>query len=80
MTGLPAAKLGLSDRGVVREGAFADLVVFDPAVIRDRATFTDPHQTPEGIDTVLVNGVMAVEAGEVAHRHGGRVLRRGASL
>jgi N-acyl-D-amino-acid deacylase len=77
MTGLTAAKLGLSDRGVVREGACADLVVFDPETVKDRATFTDPHQTPVGIDYVFVNGVLAVDHGRVTGHHGGRVLRRG---
>lgn len=76
MTGLPAAKLGLADRGLVRPGAFADLVVFDPQRIRDAATFTDPHRTPEGIEAVFVNGVQAVEGGRLTGRLGGRVLRR----
>jgi N-acyl-D-aspartate/D-glutamate deacylase len=76
MTGLTAAKVGLADRGVIREGAAADLVVFDPETVRDRATFTDPHQNSVGIDYVFVNGVPAVERGEVTGRHGGHVLRR----
>lgn len=77
MTGLPAARLGLGDRGRVVEGARADLVVLDPATVRDRATFEMPHQYPEGIDYVLVNGVLAVEGGRPTDARAGRVLRRG---
>jgi N-acyl-D-amino-acid deacylase len=76
MTGLPASKLGLADRGVVREGAFADLVVFDPGVVQDVATFVHPHQNSIGIDYVLVNGVVALEHGRLTGQLGGRVLRR----
>ncbi len=63
MTRMPAARLGLRDRGVLAEGAWADLVVFDPAAIRDRATFENPHQYPEGIAWVLVNGQVVVDHG-----------------
>ena len=77
MTGLPAARLGLSDRGRIKEGAFADLVVFDPDRIADRATFADPHQFPTGIDLVLVNGVVAAEGGRQTEALAGKVLRRG---
>jgi N-acyl-D-aspartate/D-glutamate deacylase len=76
MTGLPAAKLRLDRRGLLRPGYFADLVLFDPATIADTATFTDPHRLPLGVETVLVNGVPAVEAGRLTGRLGGRVLRR----
>jgi N-acyl-D-amino-acid deacylase len=76
MTGLPAARLGLSDRGLVRAGAHADLVVFDPATIGDRATFDSPHQYATGIEHVLVNGVPVVEGGEHTGALPGRVLRR----
>jgi dihydroorotase/N-acyl-D-amino-acid deacylase len=76
MTGMPAARLGLADRGRVAPGAFADLVVFDPATVADRATFEDPHRYPEGIDFVVVNGVLAVDAGRFTGARGGRVLRR----
>lgn len=76
MTGLPAAKLGLADRGVLRTGAKADLVLFDPDAVLDRATYTDPHQTPAGIDSVWVNGVLTVDGGRLTGRHGGQVLRR----
>jgi N-acyl-D-aspartate/D-glutamate deacylase len=77
MTGMPAARLGLRERGRVIEGAYADLVVFDPGTVRDRATFEAPHQYPEGIDFVLVNGVPAVDGGRYMNARAGRVLRRG---
>jgi len=88
MTGMPAARLGLPDRGQIRPGLAADLVVFDLARIRDRATnlwphaypFENyPHGYPEGIDWVLVNGRLAVEDGESTGARAGIVLRhRGA--
>jgi N-acyl-D-amino-acid deacylase len=61
VSSMPAAKLGLKDRGIIRKGAFADLVVFDPARILDRATYTDPERYPEGIDYVLVNGRVVID-------------------
>jgi dihydroorotase/N-acyl-D-amino-acid deacylase len=76
MTGMPAARLGLADRGVLRDGAVADVVVFDPATIADRATFEAPHQYATGIDYVLVNGTVAVDRGRFMDRRPGRVLRR----
>lgn len=79
MTGLPAARLGLRDRGRVVEGMIADLVVFDPNTVIDRATFEEPHQYPEGVDWVIVNGVVAVNGGEFTNARAGRVLRRDAA-
>ena len=76
MTQMPARRLGLTDRGVLRTGALADIVVFDAATVADRSTFTEPHQYPVGIETVLVNGVVAVEAGRATGVRAGRVLRR----
>jgi N-acyl-D-amino-acid deacylase len=76
MTGLPAARLRLRDRGVVREGAFADLAVFDPQIIADTATYEDPHHYPEGIQQVLVNGRFVVHDGRQTDERPGRVLRR----
>jgi len=76
MTGLPADRLRLRDRGVVREGAFADLVVFDPQTIADTATYDDPHRYPEGIRHVLVNGRFVVQEGRQTEERPGRVLRR----
>lgn len=75
MTGLPASRLGLRERGTVREGAFADLVVLDPAQVIDTATFTQPHRYPEGIRQVLINGRFAVRDGQQTGALPGRVLR-----
>lgn len=74
-TSAPAALVGLTDRGVLRPGAAADVVAFDPARLRDRATFTAPHQFAEGIDLVLVNGAVTVEDGRHTGARAGRVLR-----
>ena len=75
MTGLPAARLGLRDRGSVCEGAYSDLVVFDPDTITDTATYAEPHQYPEGIHHVLVNGRFVVQDGVQTEELPGRVLR-----
>lgn len=75
-TSLPARIMGLKDRGLVSEGYVADLVIFDPARIRDTATFFEPHRYPEGIDYVFVNGRAAVDSGELTWVHAGRVLTR----
>jgi N-acyl-D-aspartate/D-glutamate deacylase len=76
MTGLPAAKFGLEDRGVVREGAFADLVLFDPDSVIDVGTFEDPNRYPDGIVHVLVNGTPVVRDGDHTGARPGRALRR----
>jgi N-acyl-D-amino-acid deacylase len=76
MTGMPAARLGLRDRGLLRTGAYADVVVFDPARVADRATFDAPHQYPMGIEFVLVNGMLAVDGERFIDARAGRVLRR----
>jgi N-acyl-D-amino-acid deacylase len=76
MTSLPATVFGLRDRGVIREGAFADLAVFDLERVRDRATYTEPHQLAEGMDYVLVNGVVVVSNGRFTDALPGRILRR----
>jgi N-acyl-D-amino-acid deacylase len=76
MTGFAAAKFGLKGRGLVRAGAFADLVLFDPAGIIDRGTFDDPKRLPDGIRAVFVNGRKAVDNGAVTGVRTGRVLRR----
>jgi len=75
MTGMPAGKIQVDDRGVIRPGAFADLVAFDPSTIRDTATFTDPHQYPEGIELVVVNGAVTVRDGEMTGAMAGRPVR-----
>ncbi|MBV8879720.1 MAG: amidohydrolase family protein [Planctomycetaceae bacterium] len=77
MTSLNAAKIGLKDRGLVRPGAFADLVLFDAARVIDRATYLDPFQYPEGIEVVIVNGAVTVDHGRHTGARAGRVLRHG---
>jgi N-acyl-D-amino-acid deacylase len=74
MTGLPARRLGLRDRGEVRVGARADLVVFDPRRVADHATYEDPHRYPAGIEQVLVNGRFVIKDGEHTGSLPGRVL------
>ena len=76
MTALPARTFGLRDRGLVREGFWADLVIFDPATVGDRATFEKPHQYSTGLDYVLVNGVPVVEEGRPTPARPGKVIRR----
>ncbi len=75
MTGLPARRLGLKDRGVVRVGARADLVVFDPRAVGDRATYEEPHRYPVGVEHVLVNGRFVIKDGEHTGSLPGTVLR-----
>jgi len=77
MTSAPAARLGLRDRGVIRDGAIADLVVFDPATVRSDATIDEPNRSPEGIDHVIVAGTPVVEGGRATDALPGRALRRG---
>jgi N-acyl-D-amino-acid deacylase len=77
MTSLPASRLRLRDRGVVREGAAADLVAFDPQRIADRATYDDPHRYPEALPIVIVNGTVALEGGDDTGARAGRFLRLG---
>jgi len=76
MTSLPAGKAGLNDRGIIKEGFWADIVVFDADTIEDKATYTDPHQYPEGIEYVLVNGQLVVDQGELAAAKPGRALKK----
>jgi N-acyl-D-amino-acid deacylase len=76
MTSLPAEVFGMTDRGVLRPGAFADVVVFDPAAIRDVATYTEPQQLAEGVATVLVNGVVVRDGGRFTDALPGKVLRK----
>jgi len=76
MTSLTARQFGLTDRGILREGAYADLVLFDPATVLDRATFEDPKQPAAGIETVWVNGRTVWEGGAHTGTRPGRALRR----
>ncbi len=78
LTSVPAGRLGLRDRGIVRDGALADLVVFDPATVADEATYLAPAVHPIGIDHVIVNGRPAVVDGVETGERAGRLLRRGA--
>jgi len=73
-TSLPAEMLGLKDRGLLEKGYVADIVVFDPETIRDRATFTEPHQYSEGIEYLLVNGELAIEGGKYTGALAGKPL------
>ena len=75
MTSLPARTFGLRDRGLVREGNWADLVLFDPSRVEDKATFDKPHQFSEGFDFVLVNGRVMVDEGKLTEERPGKVLR-----
>ena len=76
MTGLPAQVLRISDRGVLRPGAYADVVVFDLARLNDPATFTEPHQLAEGMIEVFVNGKAAISSGDFTNTLAGRVIRK----
>lgn len=75
MTGLPAENVGLKQRGLIREGYFADITIFDPNTVIDRATFEDPNQYPVGINYVIVNGQIEVDNGKRTPANAGRVLR-----
>jgi N-acyl-D-aspartate/D-glutamate deacylase len=75
MTSLPAIVFGLKDRGVLRPGAWADIVIFDPLQVGDRATYENPHQLSVGIDTILVNGRIARLDGRFTPALAGKVLR-----
>jgi len=76
MTSLPAGKIGLKCRGIFREGFWADVVIFDQAVIKDQATFDDPHQYPKGIEYVIVNGQVVVDHSRLTGVRPGKILRR----
>ena len=75
MTSLPASRMGLADRGILRPGMMADLVAFDPATVKDRSTFADPLHYSEGIPYVAVNGRLVVDGGRLTGERPGRVLR-----
>jgi N-acyl-D-amino-acid deacylase len=75
MTGLPASNVGLKQRGLLRQGYFADITIFDPKTVIDRATFEEPNQYPVGINYVIVNGQIEVDNGARTPVNSGRVLR-----
>ncbi len=75
MTGLSAQKVGLRERGELREGYFADITIFDPKIVMDRATFEIPNQYPDGIRYVIINGQISVDDGKRTPTLSGRVLR-----
>jgi N-acyl-D-amino-acid deacylase len=76
MTSLPARTFSFHDRGLVREGLAADLVIFDPARVEDKATYAKPHQYAQGFDFVLVNGKVTVDEGKVTNARSGQTLRK----
>lgn len=76
MTSFPASKIGLKKRGLIKEGYYADIVIFDPDNIKDKATYANPHQYPEGIKYVIVNGKIVVDNGEITGRKPGEILKR----
>jgi N-acyl-D-amino-acid deacylase len=80
MTGLSAARFGLKGRGEIREGHWADLVLFDPATVRDVADFNDPQRAAQGIEGVWVNGVLSYRDGQANGRREGRFLAREGDL
>ena len=76
MTSLPARRIGLKDRGLIKEGMYADITIFNLDKVMDKATYTDPHKYPEGIEYVLVNGKIVIERGEHTGILAGRALRK----
>ncbi len=72
---LPAQRMHLADRGVLKQGMWADVVVFDPATVHDTATFENPNQLAEGMEYVLVNGVAVIDSGKMTNALPGKVLR-----
>ena len=74
MTGMPAERLRLKDRGLLRPGYAADITIFDPATVKDEATFQDPHHYAAGIPYVVVNGAVVVDGGRMNPAGTGRVL------
>jgi N-acyl-D-amino-acid deacylase len=74
MSGFPAQRLGLTDRGLLKEGLKADLVIFDPNTVRDTATYSQPHQYAEGVSLVAINGQIVFENGRMTAARPGRVL------
>jgi N-acyl-D-amino-acid deacylase len=76
MTSQPASRVGLHDRGILREGMMADVLAFDPDSIRDRSTFERPRQHSEGVIYVAVNGELVVDNGAITDARPGRALKK----
>jgi len=76
MTSFPAQRIGLKDRGIIREGFYADIVIFNPETINDKATYDQPSQFPDGIDRVLVNGQIVADSDGLTRARPGRILRK----
>ena len=76
MTSFPAQTMNLQDRGILKEGSWADIVIFDPDTIIDNATYLDPHQYATGVDYVLVNGVIVMDHGNHTNKKPGHIIRR----
>jgi N-acyl-D-amino-acid deacylase len=77
MSGFPAARFGIRDRGLLKEGLAADVVIFDPATVADQATWDKPFREPVGIDRVIVNGQTVVIDGQPTGLLPGQLVRRG---
>ena len=76
MTSFPAKSLGLTDRGFIKENMKADIVIFDPKTVIDKSTFQKPHQYPEGIYYVIINGKISIDNGKFKKLKAGYVLRK----
>jgi len=74
MTALPAEQFRLKNRGVLKKGNFADVVVFDPKAIKEKTTYAKPHQLSEGMDTIIVNGTLTIENGMLTGKRNGTFL------
>jgi dihydroorotase/N-acyl-D-amino-acid deacylase len=75
MSAQPAQRMRITDRGVLKQGMWADVVVFDPATITDVATFENPNQLSKGMEYVLVNGKLVIDGGRMTNALAGKVLR-----
>lgn len=75
MTSMPAQRINLFDRGIIKEGFVADITLFDATRVIDKSTFEKPHQYPEGIEYVIVGGVVTVDRNGMTKNRAGRVLR-----
>jgi dihydroorotase/N-acyl-D-amino-acid deacylase len=75
MTSMNAEKINITDRGLLKEGYWADVTIFDPDTVADKATFENPHQYPVGIPYVIVNGSVVLDNGKHTGAHPGKVIR-----